>query len=146
MKDTSIWSILTARQFDSNNWPGFPVISADNTLIVGDTVDNTTLISYENNRVRAISGDGCEGQELNLYWCGVEDLDGDTMLDYRDLALLTADWLKCTDCSNPACSEGLDPRGRPRVTQKFQTGDINKDRYVHFADFALLADKWLMGY
>ncbi|HUW18454.1 MAG TPA: PQQ-binding-like beta-propeller repeat protein [Sedimentisphaerales bacterium] len=123
-------------RFDSNNWPGFPVISADNTVIVSDSVDNTTLISYESNKVWAISADACQGQDPNLYWYGVEDLDGDAVLHYRDLALITGDWLRCTYCWNPFCDR----------LQMFLTGDINKDYRVNFSDYALLAQKWLMGY
>ncbi|MHC4620214.1 MAG: outer membrane protein assembly factor BamB family protein [Planctomycetota bacterium] len=128
-------------RFDSSNWPGFPVISADNTVVVGDTIDNTTLISYESNKVWAISGDGCEGQDPDLYWYGVEDLNGNGKVDFIDFSLLAADWLKCTYCTPKVPGSPCWP-----ITQLFRTGDINRDYYVDFADLALLVEKWLMGY
>jgi len=41
-------------RFKSNSWLSLPVISADNTIVVADSIDNTTLINYENNKVWAI--------------------------------------------------------------------------------------------
>jgi len=59
-------------------------------------------------------------------------------VDFNDLVIFVVDWLKCTDCSNwPAC--------RP-IEVMFLTGDINRDKYVNFVDFALLAERWLSGY
>jgi hypothetical protein len=98
------------------------------------------LISYENNKVWAISSNGCE-DELDLYWQGgVQDVDGDGKVDNKDLKMMADCWLRCTDCSrfgHILC--------RP-VDEQFLAGDINKDFYVDFLDFAVLADRWSAGY
>ncbi|HUW18866.1 MAG TPA: PQQ-binding-like beta-propeller repeat protein [Sedimentisphaerales bacterium] len=123
-------------RFGSANWPGFPVISADNTVVVGDTVDNTALISYENNRVWYISTEACQGQDPDLYWYGTEDLDGDGAVNFTDFCFMAANWLKCTDCRSPYCSRSY----------LFFTADMNRDQWVNWADLAILVDKWLNGY
>jgi hypothetical protein len=103
-------------------------------VIVSDSRDNSMLISHPNNVVWAIGGD-CEGEDLDLYWQGgAQDLDNNGVVDFNDLHILAGDWLRCTDCSNSAC----------RVL--YFTGDINRDKYVDFADFGLLAERWLGGY
>jgi len=139
--DANGWDVA---RFDSNDrWLSFPVISEDNIVMVSDSRDNSMLISHPNNVVWAIEGD-CEGQDLDLYWQGgVQDLDNDGVVDFNDLYILAGDWLKCTDCSNVACGEP-GPRGN-RVERMYFTGDINRDKYVNFADFALLAERWLSG-
>lgn len=138
MVDADGWDIA---RFDSNDrWLSFPVILEDNTIMVSDSRDNSMLISHPNNVVWAIEGD-CEGEELDLYWQGgAQDLDGDGAVDYNDVALLIADWLKCSDCSKWFCVFACRP------TMMFYPGDINRDLYVDFADFAALAERWLSGY
>ncbi len=126
-------------RFDGNgHWLSFPVVSGENTIILGDSQDYTMLITDANNTVWAISGDGCEGEELDLYWQGgPQDLDDNGAMDFNDLEILAVDWLKCTDCSElSACWP---------IEVMFLTSDINKDKYVNFADFALLAERWLGG-
>lgn len=125
-------------RFDSNDhWLGFPVVSAENTVIVGDARDNTLMLSYENNKVWAIGP--CQGQEADMYWQGGrEDLDGDGDVDYADVKMMAEDWLKCTDCGNWQCCD--------RNMEEPYSGDLNNDRYINFADFALMAQRWLMGY
>jgi hypothetical protein len=133
-------------RFDSNDyWLGLPVISGDNTLIVGDSRDNSMLISYENNRVWAITGDGCGASEFDLYWQGgAEDLDGDGAVDYIDFARLAGNWLRCTDCDNlEECGYGSRPR---IIDEDYLIGDINRDRYVDFMDVAVLVERWLDGH
>jgi outer membrane protein assembly factor BamB len=126
-------------RFDSNDYLlGFPVVSADNTLIVGDSRDNSMLISYENNKLWAIGGDDCQGQDPNLYWQGgAQDVDGDGKVDNKDLKAVADCWLKCTECC-PSCPCERDVQ--------FLEGDINRDYYVNFLDFATLAQRWLAGY
>jgi len=128
-------------RFDSNDsWLGLPVISADNTVVVGDSRDNSTLISYENNKVWAISRDDCGGGERDLYWQGGEhDLNGDGAVDYKDVDLLGEDWLRCTECIGGRCRGII-------VERQFLAADVNKDYYVDFLDFAVLANRWLAGY
>jgi len=130
-------------RFDSNDyWLGFPVVSADNTLIVGDSRDNSMLISYESNRVWAISGDACAGADPDLYWqSGGQDVDGDGKVDNNDLKAVADCWLKCTDCAPDAYFGLCQP-----VAEQFLAGDINRDFYVTFLDFATLAQRWLAGY
>jgi outer membrane protein assembly factor BamB len=129
-------------RFDSNDyWLGFPVVSADNTLIVGDSRDNSMLISYENNKLWAIGGD-CQGQDPNLYWQGGgQDVDGDGKVDNKDLKAVADCWLRCTDCEYYAYRFLCGP-----VEEQFLAGDINRDFYVDFFDFATLAQRWLAGY
>jgi parallel beta-helix repeat protein len=134
--DANGWDVA---RFDSNNyWLSFPVISEDNIVMVSDSRDNSMLISHPNNVVWAIEGD-CEGEDLDLYWQGgAQDLDNNGVVDFNDLYILAGDWLRCTDCSNwMVCWP-------PEVM--YFTGDINRDKYVDFADFALLAERWLGGY
>ncbi|MHC4154260.1 MAG: outer membrane protein assembly factor BamB family protein [Planctomycetota bacterium] len=131
-------------RFDSNDyWLGFPVISAEDTVIVGDSRDNSMLISYQNHKLWAIAGD-CQGQDPNLYWQGgAEDMDGDGVVDYIDFTLLAENWLKCTDCSNrEECGYG----SRLFIYEDYFIGDINRDRYVDFLDVAALAEEWLSGH
>ncbi|MHC4527981.1 MAG: hypothetical protein ACYS29_08900, partial [Planctomycetota bacterium] len=133
-------------RFDSNShWLGFPVVSANNTLLVSDSRDNSLLISYENNKVWAISSDGCEAG-LDLYWQGgPQDLNGDGLVDYLDIAVVAEDWLKCRACLGypdyELCRRSLD-----HYDTTFAPGDVNRDRYVNFPDFALVAERWLSGY
>jgi outer membrane protein assembly factor BamB len=132
---------LDVARFDSNDyWLDLPVISAENTLIAGDSRDNSMLISYENNRLWAIGND-CGGRELDLYWQeGPQDVDGSGTVDFRDFAKLAVNWLKCTDFCTAPC-------GRPRYDmEEFLAGDVNKDLYVNFFDVAILAQWWLAGH
>ena len=99
------------------------------------------LISYEDNKLWAIGGDDCQGQDPNLYWQGgAQDLDGSATMDFGDFAIVAQDWLECTDCRRcpgfPRC----------RYDIHFLQGDINKDFYVNFGDVAILAEYWLWGY
>jgi outer membrane protein assembly factor BamB len=125
-------------RFDSNDyWLAFPVVSADNTLIVGDSRDNSMLISYENNKLWAVA-DKCQGQDPNLCWQGgAQDLRGDGTIDFIDFSILGQEWLKCTDCC-PLCPCYWDV--------PFLEGDINRDFYVDFADLSMLAEQWLSGH
>jgi parallel beta-helix repeat protein/predicted outer membrane repeat protein len=126
-------------RFDSNDyWLGFPVISADNTIIFGDSRDNSMLISYENNKLWAIGGDNCQGRDPNLYWQGgAQDLDGSGTIDFIDFAIVAQGWLQCTECSRPCIYDG---------DIQFLQGDVNRDLHVDFLDVAILAEKWLWGY
>jgi parallel beta-helix repeat protein len=109
-------------QFEGFGALSFPTITFGRTIIVSDA----------NNTVWAISRNNCQGQELALH--RLEDLTGDWIVDGTDLAALIADWLDCTD-TNPPCGYQGD--------QIYLKGDINKDQYVDFADFAQLANHWL---
>jgi len=53
-------------RFQSDGWLNYPVIAADNMVIVSDSRDNSMLISHPTNTVWAITSVGCEGQELVL--------------------------------------------------------------------------------
>ena len=132
-------------RFAAGDWSNWPVISADNTIIISDSTNNTMLISHPNNAVWAIGGDGCEDRGLDFYWQGgIQDLDDSGAVDYNDLSILLADWLECT-----ACASNPDYRSCSRYgsgDRRFKAGDINRDRYVDFLDFAILADRWLGGY
>jgi outer membrane protein assembly factor BamB len=131
-------------RFDSNDhWLGFPVVSEGNTVLVGDSRDNSMLISYSNNRVIALGPDGC-GEDLDLRWQGgPQDLNADLAVDYEDISILAADWLRCTFCTGGrSCGNYCNGE---MITQMWLIGDINRDRRVDGVDFALLAEKWQAG-
>lgn len=109
-------------QFRSDAWLNFPVIAADNVIIVSDAIDNTLLITDQKNKVWAISRHGCE------------DINADEVVDFADLALLANDWLECTDTDPPCHYQGQ---------EQYITTDIDRDRYVRFSDVAAVANRWL---
>ncbi len=113
---------LQVAQFEGFGSLSFPTITIGRTIIVSDA----------NNTVWAISRRNCQGQEWALH--RLEDLTGNGTIDYTDLAVLTADWLDCTD-SGPPCNY--------RGDQIDLRGDLDKDLYVDFADLAQLANRWL---
>jgi len=108
-------------RFRSDGALSFPVVAADNTIIVSDA----------NNTVWAIAQDGCEGKPGRLN--RMTDLNGDRRVDLLDLATVAADWLGCTaywDCGYLG-------------SEIYLSGDINRDMYVDFGDFAVMANRWL---
>jgi len=113
---------MEVAQFQSDAWLNFPVIAADNVIIVGDANDNTMLITDRKNTLQAIVQYGCE------------DLNADERVDFVDLALLAGDWLECTDTDWPCHYQGQ---------EQYLAGDIDRDRYVRSSDLATIADRWL---
>jgi hypothetical protein len=116
-------------RFEGYNWLSFPVIAADNTIIVSDA----------NNIVWAIGGNGCEGQPANPH--RPQDLNFDWVVDLTDFALLADDWLGCTDKESyplnvPAACE--DPGD-----EIYLTGDVDRSLYVNLNDLAMLVEMWL---
>ena len=69
----------------------YPVIAADNTIIVADSRDNSMYITYEKNKVYVISSLCPEGQTPDL--CKPEDYNSDGIVNSTDLALLAMNWL-----------------------------------------------------
>lgn len=138
---------LEIARFDSNDyWLNFPVVSSDNTLLIGDSRNNSLLISYDNNKVWAITSEGCAAQELDLYWQGgPQDVNGDGVVDYLDVAVVAEDWLKCRACARYP-DWGLCARSMDHYDTTFAPGDVNRDRYVDFTDIALIAERWSAGY
>ncbi len=112
-------------RFKGDDGLSFPVITADNTMIVSDA----------NNTVWAIGG-GCKGQASALHM--PQDLSADWIVNFKDFALVANDWLKL-NCFDPdvgwPCEEPDDGF--------YFTGDIDRDLYVDFADLAELAKRWL---
>ncbi len=113
---------MEVAQFRSDAWLNFPVIAADDMLIVSDANDHSVLIADANNTVWAITGYGCE------------DLNADETVDLADLALFALDWLECSDPNWPCNYVG---------EELYLAGDIQRDLHVDFADFAAIADRWL---
>jgi len=116
-------------RFESDNWLSFPVITEDGTMIITDS----------NNTVLAIGADNCEGQRAALH--RPEDLSADWAFNILDLAILVADWLECTDKSYPPNIRY--PYCDYEGNEFLLYSDINRDMYLNFADFALLANRWL---
>ena len=80
----------TAR-FQSNGWLNFPAIASDGVVIVADSKDHSTLITYEKNKVYAITPECSEGQIPDLYWPA--DLNSDGTINVTDMTLFAAYWL-----------------------------------------------------
>lgn len=116
--DANGWEMA---QFSSDDWLNYPVIAADNMVIVSDARDNSVMVTDANNTVWAISQHGCR------------DLNADETINYIDLALLAADWLECTD-SNWPCNY--------QSPQDYLAGDIDRDRYVRLGDLTAMAARW----
>lgn len=119
-------------RFRTDRWLNFPVIAADDTIIVGDSRDDSALITDSNNAVWAITRQCDKGQALDLH--RPYDLDGSGKTDFHDLAFLAADWLGCTDVDRPCFYGG---------EQIYLIGDANRDFYVGLEDLVALADHWL---
>jgi outer membrane protein assembly factor BamB len=111
-------------RFQGEELLSFPVIAADNTIVVSDA----------NNRIWAIGGEGCEHEVSVLH--RPEDLDGSRAANLLDFAILAMDWL---DCSNTGIYSACDYEG----DAIYLTGDINRNLYVEFEDVAVLAGRWL---
>jgi parallel beta-helix repeat protein/predicted outer membrane repeat protein len=109
-------------QFEGFGGLSFPTITAGRTIIISDA----------NNTVWAIGGYFCKDHPLALH--KLEDITGDGIVDSADLSVLTTDWLGCTDPTLPCNYHG---------NQRYLKGDVNQDLYIDFADFALLANRWL---
>jgi len=77
-------------RFQSDAWLNFPVIT-DSLLIVADSKDNSMLVTYENNKVYAITPECPEGLTPDLYW--PVDLNSDGAIDVADMTLLATYWL-----------------------------------------------------
>ncbi len=107
-------------QFSGAGWLSFPVIAADNTIIVSDV--NNTVWAIE----AGVCGDGFDMHRP-------QDIDADRTVNGIDFALLAAEWL---DCSDP---DGCNYQGR----ELYLKGDINHDLRVDFDDLAALAGRWL---
>ena len=56
--------------------------------------------------------------------CSLADLNGDCLLDYRDLEILAGQWLAAGACPGPGCA------------------DFTDDGYVDFMDFAHFSAEW----
>lgn len=78
-------------RYQSDNWLSYPVIAADNTIIVADSRDYSFLIEHPKNVVVALSPQCSEEQVPDLSWVG--DLNSDGTVNFNDVALLAAGWL-----------------------------------------------------
>jgi outer membrane protein assembly factor BamB len=116
--DSDGWE--TAR-FETQSWLNYPVIAAENALLISDANDHSLLISNPSNTLWAIGLDGCP------------DITFDGAIDFNDIALLAAQWLECTEPNWPCGFEGPSP---------YLAGDVDLDRYVRLPDLALIAEQW----
>ena len=109
-------------QFQTVYWLSFPVIAADNMIIVSGINDDAELTDYPNSKIWAIKGYGCE------------DLNRDETVNFFDFALLAADWLNCTDTGYPCNYDG---------NELHLLGDIDEDGYVYLTDVEAMSGRWL---
>ncbi|MHC4641888.1 MAG: outer membrane protein assembly factor BamB family protein [Planctomycetota bacterium] len=109
-------------EFKTDYWLSYPIIAAENTIIVSGINDEAVLTGDVNSTVWSIRGYGCA------------DLNRDEFVNFIDFALLAAEWLNCTDPGYPCNYEEEEP---------YLLGDIDADKYVRFSDIAALAGKWL---
>jgi outer membrane protein assembly factor BamB len=109
-------------QFQTVYLLSFPVIAADNTIIVSGINDDAMLTDYPNSTIWAIKGYGCE------------DLNRDEIVNFFDFALLAADWLNCTDTDYPCHYDG---------NELHLLGDIDEDGYVYLTDVEAMSGRWL---
>jgi outer membrane protein assembly factor BamB len=125
-----------AARFQSDGGLIFPVVSADNTIIISDA----------NSKVWAVSGDGCSGPAYELH--RPEDLDASLSVNFKDFALLALDWLGCTETYlypypwHPWPLPTCDYQG----DEVYFRGDIDRNLYVDFADVQAIANRWLSDY
>jgi outer membrane protein assembly factor BamB len=109
-------------EFQTDYWLSYPVIAADDTIIVSGINDEAVLTGDVNSTVWSIQGHGCA------------DLNRDEFVNFIDFALLAAEWLDCTDPEYPCNYEGEEP---------YLLGDIDADKYVRFSDLAAMTEQWL---
>jgi outer membrane protein assembly factor BamB len=131
-------------EYDSNEWLGYPVISAEGTIVLANPADNTLLIAYEENTVTAISKDSCAGGPLPLYW--LVDTNRDGQINMVDFANVAGAWLDCTCLVGPCCycdQISVDPY--EFWNQEYIAGDSNHDLYLDIHDLTALAHRWLAG-
>jgi outer membrane protein assembly factor BamB len=110
----------------------FPVIAGNDTIIITEA----------NNIVTEISASGCDGLPAALH--RPQDLDGSSIVDNVDFAMLADHWMECAELNVspypytpvpwPPFYEGL-----PTYIQ----GDIDRDLAVTWRDLRLLTDQWL---
>ncbi|MCK4293768.1 MAG: PQQ-binding-like beta-propeller repeat protein, partial [Planctomycetes bacterium] len=117
--DANGWPLA---HFQTDNWLNYPVIAADNMIIVTDGKDDSLMITDPPNTVWAISQKGCR------------DLNFDGSIDFNDIVLLAADWLACTDVNSPCNYAG---------PLQYLITDVDRDRYVRLPDLALIASRWM---
>ena len=115
-----------AARFQSDGWLIFPVVSADNTIIISDA----------NSKVWAVGGDGCPGPAYELH--RPEDLDRDLSVNFADFALLALDWLACNAPDLPCEAPAWDGT--------YLVGDVDRNLYVDFSDVQAIANRWLSDY
>lgn len=89
----------------------YPVVGADGRVYVSDSDGILWTI-----------GDDCTGQTLVLrrMW----DADGSGVVDFRDFAMMAADWAKS-------------------ASPYYMPGDVNRDGYVNSKDMMVIAMMWL---
>jgi hypothetical protein len=109
-------------EFQTDYWLSYPIIGAENTIIVSGINDEAVQTGDVNSTVWSIQGYGCA------------DLNRDEFVNFIDFALLAADWLECTDPEYPCNYEG---------EELYLLADIDADKYVLFSDIAAIAGKWL---
>lgn len=86
---------LEISQFQSEAWLNFPVIASGNTIIFGDSKDNSMMVTNEGNTVWAITEQCDENDQIELNL--LEDTSDKIVINMADLATLIDDWLEYTD-------------------------------------------------
>jgi outer membrane protein assembly factor BamB len=117
-----------------------PVIAEDNTLIVSDA----------NNKIWAISANGCPEDRQELH--RPVDIFGDGIVNFYDIALFARNWLGCTDrYFGPAVDGRFSYKVGGRTIyhcnytgdEIYFDGDLNRDLDVDAEDFNDVTNQWL---
>ena len=112
-------------RFMGSGWLSFPAVAEDGTIIVSDA----------NNKVWAITSNGCTGQTPILHTPA--DLRASRKIDFLNYAVFVNSWRQCTDPSSSNCAGGNSTYGL------YAPGDIDRDAYVNIYDLNALAEEWL---
>jgi outer membrane protein assembly factor BamB len=110
----------------------YPVIAADNTLIVSDV----------NNKIWAIGANDCPQERLELH--RPSDLYGDGIVNFYDIAILALNWVQCSD---KYFGSDIDGRKTGHCNYLgdgiYFEGDVDRDLKVDAADFSDVVIHWL---
>ena len=133
-------NVIELSRFVGGEMLSWPVLAEDNTLIISDS----------NNKIWAISANGCPEDRQELH--RPVDLFGDGIVNFYDIAVFARNWLGCTDKYFGPSVDGLFIRKVRNVTiyhcnymgdEIYFDGDLNRDLDVDVEDFNNVTNQWL---